>query len=135
MNTDSLLLDWVKTEEGFREQAYLDSLGIPTFGYGFTYITKSEADTILHNRINSIRYDVLLLLKGLDIELDEFRKAVLMDMTYQLGINSVKKFKQMFLALSEHNYDEAANQMLDSKWHTQTPQRCELLARRMKLGY
>ena len=41
MNIENLLVDWIKGEEGFREKAYLDSLGIPTFGYGFTDIIVS----------------------------------------------------------------------------------------------
>ena len=134
MNIENLLVDWIKGEEGFREKAYLDSLGIPTFGYGFTYITEDEAEPILHNRISSISYDTLHMLEGRGIELDDFRKAILMDMIYQLGMNNVMKFSKMLDALKDMDYDRASTEMLDSRWHSQTPKRCELLASRMKLG-
>lgn len=135
MNTESLLIDWIKDEEGFSEKAYIDTLGIPTFGYGFTSISRSEADMLLHNRINSARYDVDILIRRLGIELDDFRKCVLIDMCYQLGVNGLSKFRNMFEALRLGDYDKASDEMLDSKWHTQTPHRCELLARRMRVGY
>ena len=74
------------------------------------------------------------MLEGRGIELDDFRKAILMDMVYQLGMNNVMKFSKMLDALKDMDYDRASAEMLDSRWHSQTPKRCELLASRMKLG-
>ena len=36
--------------------------------------------------------------------------------------------KKFFEALNNQDYNEAANQMLDSNWHKQTPKRCEELS-------
>ena len=43
----------------------------------------------------------------------------------QLGEGGVSKFKNMFAALEAGDYAEGCEQMLDSKWHMQTPNRCE----------
>ena len=56
-------------------------------------------------------------------------------MSYQLGFSGLLKFKKMFKALENMNYEEAANEMLDSKWHLDTPSRCKLNSERMRLGY
>ena len=53
-------------------------------------------------------------------------------MVFQLGKTGVSKFKKMLKALKKKDYKEAANQMLDSKWHTQTPERAEGLASLMR---
>jgi len=38
----------------------------------------------------------------------------------------------MWLALVEQDFNEAANQMIDSVWHKQTKSRCESLAATMR---
>ena len=42
------------------------------------------------------------------------------------------KFKKMWQALRDKDYEEAANQMIDSAWHKQTTSRCESLASVMR---
>ena len=38
----------------------------------------------------------------------------------------------MFIALKEKNLDKASDEMINSRWHKQTPKRCESLANIMK---
>ena len=57
--------------------------------------------------------------------------GVLIEMAFQLG-NKIKKFKNMIQALKEQDFLEAANQMLQSAWRKQTPNRCEALAELMR---
>lgn len=135
MIIDNYLIDWIKDEEGFREKPYLCSEGVPTIGYGFTYITRSEADVILRNRLEQIYNQVSEWLDDEGICLDVFRTYVLCDMVYQLGLNGVKKFKKFIQALRDMDYDTASEEMLNSRWYVQTPLRCELLAERMKNGF
>lgn len=126
-------LEWLRKEEGFREHGYLDSRGVPTWGYGFTSITRDEAEQMLESRVILCFKEVNALLAREQISLDEYRKAILVDMCYQLGIAGLSKFKKMIAALRDMDYDKAADEMLDSQWHVQTPVRCELLAKRMRL--
>jgi lysozyme len=53
---------------------------------------------------------------------------VLVNMCFQLGKNGVSKFKNMFRCMKEGDWQGAAFQMKDSRWHKQTTNRCEELA-------
>jgi len=55
-------------------------------------------------------------------------------MVYQLGFSGTSKFRNFLSALNSQAYDKAADEMLDSKWHRQTPERCERLAKMMREG-
>jgi lysozyme len=52
----------------------------------------------------------------------------LVNMCFQLGKNGVSKFKNMFRCMKEGDWEGAAFQMKDSRWHKQTTNRCEELA-------
>ena len=49
-------------------------------------------------------------------------------MVFQLGIGGVSKFKKALKAVGEEDWDTAADEMLDSKWATQTPERATELS-------
>lgn len=51
--------------------------------------------------------------------LDKIRKAVLIELCFNIGITSLLGFKKMIKALKEHNYDLAAKELFDSKWRRQ----------------
>ena len=122
----------IKKHEGFVKKVYIDTLGNPTFGIGFTYITEEEADMMLAKRIIKIKRQLSKL--GWYNNLDEVRKSAIVDMTYQLGYNGVSKFKNMIRALEVRNYTEAKIQALDSKWAKQTPNRAKEIANILEKG-
>ena len=53
---------------------------------------------------------------------------VILEMVFQLGTNGVRKFKNMWKAMREKRWKDAATEMKDSRWHKQTTKRCESLA-------
>mgnify|MGYP001449884353 CR=1 FL=1 len=57
---------------------------------------------------------------------------IIVEMVFQLGMGGVSKFKKMWAALQNQDYEEASVQMLDSKWAKQTPNRAQDLAAIMK---
>lgn len=65
-------------------------------------------------------------------KLDATRRGVVVEMIYQLGWRGVEKFRKFRAALENQDYDEAAEEMKDSKWHQQTPGRCAMLAEIMR---
>lgn len=131
----SQLKKWIKTEEGFSDKVYTCTQGVPTIGYGFTSLSEDEAEAVLDIKINKLRLKVGSFLIAQKISLDSFRTDVLIDMAYQLGFYGMAKFNNMLSALRDMDYDKAAEEMLDSVWCDQTPERCKLLASRMKNGY
>jgi lysozyme len=49
-------------------------------------------------------------------------------MCYQLGLSGFSKFKKTIYYLETQQYDEAADEMLDSLWAKQTPNRAKELS-------
>lgn len=129
------LINSIKTHEGFRCKAYIDNLGVPTFGFGFTWITKEEAEYLLNNRINSCIKQIEEYLEQEEISLDETRIAILVEMCYQLGFDGVLNFKKMWQAIKYMDYEKAGAEMQDSKWFKQTPVRAKALIDKMITGY
>lgn len=127
------LKEMIKRHEGFRAKPYLDTLGIPTFGYGFTYIRRDEAECILENRINYILKALHRVLPFFD-DLDEARQIALADMAYQLGIGGLLKFRKMLKALEAGQYETAYREALNSRWARQTPVRAREIANILRTG-
>jgi lysozyme len=130
----SELCERIKFAEGFREKPYLCSEGVPTFGYGFTYITEYESEWILRRRVRECISLIDGYIENEEISLDEFRRKILYEMAFQLGFKGVLKFKRMWKAIRDFDYEVASQEMLNSKWHVQTPSRCEYLAKKMREG-
>lgn len=125
--------EFVKSEEGFREKPYLDTLGVPTFGIGFTYITEEEADWILAKRLSEIETELRTKYRWYD-NLNAVRQDVIISMVYQLGFGGIAKFKKFIAAMERKDYDTAAVEMLDSLWARQTPHRAKRQADMIKNG-
>lgn len=125
--------DFIKEEEGFREKPYLDTLGVPTFGIGFTYITEEEADWILAKRLSEIETELRVKYRWYD-NLNATRQDVMISMVYQLGFGGIAKFKKFIAAMERKDYDTAAVEMLDSLWARQTPNRAKRQAYMIKNG-
>ena len=53
-------------------------------------------------------------------------------MVYNIGHNGVSKFKKMIAAIEAKDWDEAANQMQDSKWYNQVAFRAVRLVAMMR---
>lgn len=130
---NKLKIELVK-DEGFRREGYICTQGKITWGIGFTYITEEEADFILDRRVKEISINLEKYLEEQKIDLDENRKIVLSNMIYQLGFDGVKKFKNMWKAIKNMDYETASKEMLDSRWYKQTPSRAKRLADKMLTG-
>ena len=133
--------DRIKKHEGFRNTVYLDSLGKATIGYGHLLTEdddfeegiqydKSLLENLFDKDFNRSAYNAEQLLEGINI--CDTAREIIVEMVFQLGIGGVSKFKKMFEALRKKDYNEAAEQMLDSQWRVQTPKRCEELSSLMR---
>ena len=126
----------IKLDEGWNPKPYKCTEGIWTIGFGtnITRITREEGEALLDLRLDKIiNHDLLSFTKELP-NLNDARKTVLINMLYQLGLQGVKKFKRMRQAIVNKDFKRASIEMVDSKWHRQTPNRCRRLARVMETG-
>ena len=92
-------VDLIKDFEGFRAKAYLDSVGVPTIGFGSTMwndgrkvklgetITIEDAEKLLHWEVVNKTTIINILLKGIDISQNQFN--ALASFTYNVGIGAL----------------------------------------------
>jgi lysozyme len=126
------LVENIKKSEGFVGDVYKDSLDIDTVGYGTKMpISKAEAELLLEHRLDA-KITKLLKVKPFVANLSKERQEVLYEMSYQLGIGGLLKFKNMWRAVETLDFQRASTEMLDSKWAQQTPTRANKLALKMK---
>ena len=124
----------LKIDEGFREFMYKCSAGKTTIGYGLNLeagITEEEAHIILRHRLRRIS-------RSLDYNwyrnLNDVRKGVILNMVYQMGLTGVLKFRKMIAAMADNKFNTAADEMMDSAWFKQTPNRAQRLIDIMRSG-
>ena len=68
------------------------------------------------------------------IYLSENRQIALINMCFNLGVQGFLNFKDMISALESHDYERAAQEMLDSKWANQVGERTTTLANIVRTG-
>jgi len=134
------LKEQLKRDEGSVRYAYEDTLGFLTIGVGRLIddrrgggLSPSEIDYLLDNDISEKTKQVLEALPWAK-ELSETRRAVLINMAFQMGINGLLQFKRALGSIEDGQYGEAAMEMLDSTWAKQTPARAARLAKQMETG-
>lgn len=131
------LLQQIKQHEGLRLKPYQDSRGILTIGYGRNLedvgISQEEAEYLLQNDIRQAREGAKTLVKNFD-DLSYSRKNVLINMTFNMGLPTIRKFVHMRNAIEREDFVEASRQMLNSHWARQVGSRAEELAEQMRLG-
>jgi|TARA_R100000081_G_C4718293_1_gene116611 lysozyme len=137
------LLESVKKHEGYRNKVYLDTLGKRTVGVGHLCVEDFWEDDKEYEEsflMEILQKDLQEAIRGAKelmdehgcADIDERAEEIIIEMVFQLGRTGVKKFRNMWKALSEHNYVGASFEMLDSKWAKQTPNRAKDMADQMK---
>lgn len=121
----------IKIHEGFKPKVYKCTEGYDTIGYGFAIkdliIDEDVADLILMKKL-------FILLERIHIafawfkEIDDKAKGVVVNMCYQIGLRGFSKFKKTIYYLETQQYEEVADEMLDSLWAKQTPNRANQLS-------
>lgn len=132
-----LLIDRLIRHEGIRLQPYKDTVGKLTIGIGRNLddegISHDEALYMLGNDVHNVQHEAAKAFPWL-LGIDDTRQSVIYEMIFQLGINGVLGFPKMLAAMRIADWPTASNQMLNSKWHTETSSRCEELAEIMRTG-
>ena len=132
----------LRRDESTRATAYKDSMGWLTIGVGRLIDSRKpgaglrpdEIDYLLRNDISDRVQALTKALPMLFPRLDEARRGVLVNMAFQLGTDGLMGFKSTLALVAAGKYAEAAEQMLKSKWATQTPERAKRLSEQMKTG-
>lgn len=130
---DELLFKQIKRDEGFVPNAYQDTEGYWTIGYGRLIdvkkgggISQAEAEYLLKADLKAIEQSLVSYLWY--VRLTPSRKRAIANMAFNLGIGGLLKFKKMIAALERGDYVTAAIEALDSKWATQVGERAQRIA-------
>ena len=125
------LIERLKVNEGFRSQVYKCSEGFDTIGYGLAIkdleLTEKEAEYLLANRVSQKHLHLLDNLNWYK-DIPPEVQSVILEMVYQMGFSGFKKFKKAIANMKDKNWKVAADEMLDSRWAKQTPNRANQLA-------
>jgi len=123
-------------DEGSRAHVYRDSLGIETIGIGRNLQNGLSDDEILYlfkNDLDKAEKGARAICPSFDT-LSDARKAVLINMCFNMGQARVAGFIGMFGAIAAKDWNAAAQHMLASKWAVQVGARAQRLAKAMREG-
>jgi lysozyme len=131
----------LRGDEGEKAFVYKDHLGFDTIGVGRLVDARKpgaglrphEITFLLNNDIDD-RIDALTRKLPWFQDLDSVRQGVLLNMSFQMGVEGLLKFERTLALVQERKYDNAAHAMLQSKWATQTPARAKRMAEQMRTG-
>ena len=125
---------YIIENEGLRLKLYFCSEGIATIGYGRnlvnTGISKEEAQLMLENDIEkaiAILYDVFTFDETNSWPQD--MRIAMVDIIFTLGERGFKRFDKMIVAIKNKNFKLAAEELLDSLYARQLPNRAAKNAR------
>ena len=134
------LIEMLRAHEGVETYAYKCSENKITIGVGRNIdkggglgLSDDEVDYLLQNDIDRV-------ISELDSEydwfsgLDSVRQDVMIDISFNLGQTRLRAFKKALLAMSEGDWDEAADEFMDSRWSGQVGIRAKNLTNMIRSG-
>lgn len=129
------IIEQLKIHEGYKPTVYKCTEGVDTIGVGFAIkdlnLSEEVCELILREKLE--------VLEGrFESKFDWFKDSpvevrnVMLNMAYQLGFRGFCKFKKTIGYLEDAEWEKASEEMLDSKWAKQTPNRAKELSEIIK---
>ena len=144
MNIEDLRVQ-LEIDEGVVYEVYLDHLGYATFGIGHlireddpehgwevgTEVSESRVAEAFESDVETVLSDCAVLYPDFD-ELPEEAQQVIANMMFNLGRPRLSAFKGMKAGVDARDWNRAADEMVDSAWYRQVPNRAKRLVNRMR---
>tara|TARA_B100000029_G_scaffold218280_1_gene216121 strand:+ start:2403 stop:2846 length:444 start_codon:yes stop_codon:yes gene_type:complete len=139
------LREELERDEGCVYNIYLDHLGYRTFGIGHlvresdpenglqvgAMVSEDRVREAFNSDIETVLSDCNKLYEDFD-DLPEEAQRVIANMMFNLGYPRLSKFVGMKAGVDAKNWNEAADQMVDSRWYSQVGMRAQRLVQRMR---
>ncbi len=139
------LREQLEIDEGVVYERYLDHLGYPTFGIGQlvteadpehgqevgTPVSEDRVAEAFDKDVRTVISDCEVLYPDFD-ELPEECKLIIANMMFNMGRPRLSKFKGMKAGVDSRDWNKAADEMIDSAWYRQVPNRAGRLGKRMR---
>ncbi len=144
MNKDQLREELAE-DEGCKFEIYLDHLGLPTFGIG-ALIKEHDPEygqpvgtPVSEDRVRKrFNLDIAVTIEDCQVLYDDFddlpeeAQLVIANMMFNMGRPRLSKFKGMKAGVDARDWERAADEMVDSRWHDQVPNRAKRLVKRIR---
>ena len=135
----------LEVDEGVKYEIYKDHLGYPTFGIGHLVIdsdpeygqevgTPVSEDRVIEafdNDVQVVLADCERLYNDFNV-LPEEVQLIIAHMMFNMGRPRLSKFKGMKAGVDAQDWNKAADEMIDSNWYKQVPNRAGRLVKRMR---
>lgn len=133
--TTALLFNDLKTDEGLRLNAYQDTVGVWTVGWGHTgkevvhglVWTLEQCEAALESDVAATENQLDNLMPGWR-SLDDIRQDVIVEMAYNIGVHGLLEFNSFLRLLFQGNWVAAAGDLRLTKWARQVGHRAQELA-------
>ena len=139
------LREQLEIDEGVKYDIYLDHLGLPTFGIGHlvtktdpesgqavgTPISKERVAECFDMDVQSVINDCNKLYEDFE-NLPEEVQQIIANMMFNMGYTRLSKFKGMKRVVDSKDWNQAADEMVDSRWYRQVTNRANRLVERMR---
>ena len=144
MNIEQLR-EQLEVDEGCVYEIYNDHLGYPTFGIGHL-VTESDPEqgqslgtTVSSERVaEAFESDIQSVLRDCNILYSDFHnlpeeaQQVIANMMFNLGRPRLSKFAGMKRGVDARDWNQAADEMVDSNWYRQVTNRADRLVERIR---
>ncbi|WP_310793458.1 glycoside hydrolase family protein [Helicobacter pylori] len=129
----------IVNSERFSPSVYTDKTGHPTIGYGYNlsvYSYEGKRITKAYGLLTDILKEnyKAILSYGWYKNLDAMRRMVILDLSYNLGLNGLLKLKQFIKAIEDKNYALAVERLQKSPYFNQVKKRASRNMEILKLG-
>lgn len=134
----TILREQLPEDEGNKKFPYRCTSGKLSIGIGRNLddvgVRPDEVALMLENDLSEAVAAAIRVFPTFDT-LDDVRKAVVVNMCFNIGATRMAKFKQMIKAVGEKNWPKAAESMENSLWAKQVQKsRSSRLIRMMRTG-
>ena len=137
MKNPNNLIDLLVKHEGLRTKPYEDTMGVLTIGVGRNLedigLSHDEIYYMLKNDIRRCEEELDNAFRWYKY-LDQVRKDAMVSLCFNLGITRLRKFKLALKAMETDDFEEAADEFLDSLWATQVGQRAVEITYMIRYG-
>ena len=144
MNKDQLRKELAE-DEGCKYEIYLDHLGLPTYGIGHLVVeaapeygqpvgtpgSEERVRPVCSLDSASALEECQVLYPDFD-DLPEDCQLIIANMMFNMGRPRLSKFKGMKAGVDARDWNRAADEMVDSRWYSQVPNRAIRLVDRMR---
>lgn len=122
----------LKRDEGLRTAPYHDTVGKLTIGYGRNLddvgISEEEAEMFLSNDAHKAVLEVHRTIPNIQQKPWQIRLGIY-NMAFNMGITRLLQFTNMLEALDRDDWEQVADEALDSRWADQVGERAQRIAR------